>query len=85
MPDDMYDRFCKNQFNVINTKLDTLNAKVFNGLSDVPHEVKWLKRLLIGLLVSIVAGTVGITLTNVRAQVHIDTLIEKVSEEIEGR
>lgn len=64
-----------------------VREKVFNGLSDLPEQMKWLRRLLIGLLVSVTLMFGGLFLQNalatIKLQQHMKHTQEAVVEEVE--
>ena len=62
---DMYTLHCKGEFKYLRDGMDALNKKVFNGLSDLPQEVQYIKHLLIGLLVSMILLAGGVTISTV--------------------
>lgn len=73
----VFETHYKGTLHEIGEDVKALRQKVFNGLSDLPEEIRWIRRLLIGVLVSALLAFVASTLTSVQRAARMEVLLEK--------
>lgn len=79
-----YNKYCHHDFIRIEKDIKEVRERVFNGLSNIPKEVEWLRRTLIaGLLTIILGGGAGLGVWIYRLgrlESRVDAQIEIVQE-----
>lgn len=59
----------KANFDAMHEDIRRIREKLYNGLSDLPGELKWLRNLLLGILISLVLS-IGGTSAWIMSNVH---------------
>ena len=73
----VFEHHYKGTLHEIGEDVKALRQKVFNGLSDLPEEIKWIRRLLIGVLISALLALGASAWANRQQTARLELLLER--------
>lgn len=76
----VFETHYKNTLHEICEDVKALRQKVFNGLSDLPEEIRWIRRLLFGALISAILTLGATAWTSMQQSSRLEALLEKTSQ-----